>query len=594
MKILTSYIFLLSLLLGPCAAFAQDGASVSSAKRIEFSTNADPMVSPLNGARYPVDRVVPVNMTFTKDTADYIVGFSFDCRIYDPFGAQVLADTIMLSGGWDKGILDYGGFIPTQPGTYRLVFGVWDAEATYRDSIVWTIVAVGGKLPDLRFSNPGGPGTHPRRDSSYHHSPVIPIRMMVVNRSDVTSVGAMMGIVIRRGSASIFGATISTPTIGPNDSGYVETRYFDAYTQVEGTYCLSLGLRDGITQLDTADWCFSILPDPQDIPTVRLGGPTTPGVAPTADSTYLESSSIRPRFSVRNAGTKPTTTFIVRGRIFDAKGEPVFTNESNINIPIPGDSRLLGNTIFNPPDTGRYRVLYQAIFREQVIDSVSWSFNVAIDTATRSSTRFHIVEPETGARSPVKDGVYNLDALIPVSAFVVNDDSTLSGRGVTLRASISNSVGGPVYGREEYQEVIGPDATLEMKLPAFRSSLPGKFRIVMTLLRGTTTIDAEEWEFTVSQSTGVENPAEPAAGPIVRPNPARQRAIVTLRDEAGSMIAISLCDMTGAEVRRFDPPATIGPDGFDIDLRGLPAGVYMLRGISESGSTSGTRLVIMP
>ena len=73
-------------------------------------------------------------------------------------------------------------------------------------------------------------------------------------------------------------------------------------------------------------------------------------------------------------------------------------------------------------------------------------------------------------------------------------------------------------------------------------------------------------------STAAAPPREPAA---LFPNPAR--AAATLRRPAGAgAAALALTDALGRTVRRYPAPA--GPTDTALDLGGLPAGLYLLRG----------------
>ena len=76
---------------------------------------------------------------------------------------------------------------------------------------------------------------------------------------------------------------------------------------------------------------------------------------------------------------------------------------------------------------------------------------------------------------------------------------------------------------------------------------------------------------TLTATTAAAGPREPAA---LFPNPARHAA--TLRLPAGTAPApLVLTDALGRPVRRYPAPA--GPEA-TLDLRGLPAGLYLLRG----------------
>ncbi|GAB5535232.1 MAG: hypothetical protein Rubg2KO_14810 [Rubricoccaceae bacterium] len=77
------------------------------------------------------------------------------------------------------------------------------------------------------------------------------------------------------------------------------------------------------------------------------------------------------------------------------------------------------------------------------------------------------------------------------------------------------------------------------------------------------------------------------------PNPTRGLARIALRTETAEPVEVSVVDLLGRQlVQLHDGPLAVGEQTFEIDGAALPAGVYVVRASSASGTASQRMTVV--
>ena len=81
----------------------------------------------------------------------------------------------------------------------------------------------------------------------------------------------------------------------------------------------------------------------------------------------------------------------------------------------------------------------------------------------------------------------------------------------------------------------------------------------------------------ISERFAVGSKSSPQVGLAVYPNPARARCNVACAIEQSGKVVLQVFDVLGRELRTEQYEAETGRFLFDLDLRGLPKGAYLLR-----------------
>jgi photosystem II stability/assembly factor-like uncharacterized protein len=95
-----------------------------------------------------------------------------------------------------------------------------------------------------------------------------------------------------------------------------------------------------------------------------------------------------------------------------------------------------------------------------------------------------------------------------------------------------------------------------------------------------------DWAIGVDEARGNEGPYTRTAAVAVRPNPCRGRATVEFSRPLMRPMRVTLVDAAGRMMQSVS--ARVGARSLDLDVRGMPSGIYFLR----AGSGSAARLVV--
>lgn len=90
--------------------------------------------------------------------------------------------------------------------------------------------------------------------------------------------------------------------------------------------------------------------------------------------------------------------------------------------------------------------------------------------------------------------------------------------------------------------------------------------------------------------TGVEQPGEPSSTLSIFPQPSRDRAVVAFDLATAGKLEITLRDIRGTTVARFEDEATAGRYRREISTAGLPPGAYIVT-VTTGGKSAQVKMV---